>query len=194
MGSATENASGKQVYIVFYRQGQTGWLEFVTPDKNIFIQQFKFDPETIRWDSESDLLKPLAQMIGYNKFAIGAGDFTGTWTSDFSGVQQLYHVYTGDYAGMKINQSNQTFEFSSGNTYNWKIIAVNGMVGSMKYAQAKSSGKFSIASNWQLSFTDIEGKPKKYNAYFSCIKGARLLHLLDAQYPGSGIYTVFGKK
>ena len=194
MGTATENATGKQVYIVLFRQGQTGWLEFVSPDKNSFIQIFKFDPETIRWDSETDLLKPLAQMTGYNKFAVSAGDFTSAWTSDFTGVQQLYHVYTGNYAGMNINQSKETFQFGAGSTYKWELLVVNGMVGNMKYANVKSAGKFSVPNNWQISFTDIEGKPKKYHAHFSCIKGARLLHLLDVQYPGSGIYTVFGKK
>jgi hypothetical protein len=194
MGYATENTTGKNVFIVFFRQGQSGWLEFITPDKNSFIQQYKFDPETIRWDSESDLMKPLAQMVSYNKFAIAAGDFKSTWTSDFTGVQQLYNVYTGNYAGMNINQSNQTFQFGTGNTYNWNILVVNGMVGNIKYANVKSSGKFTVLNNWQVKFSDIEGKPKTYNAFFSCIKGARLLQLLDAQSPGSGIYTVFGKK
>ena len=47
--------------LLFFRQGETGWMEFITPDKNTFIQQYKVDPETIRWDSETDLMKPLAQ-------------------------------------------------------------------------------------------------------------------------------------
>ncbi len=193
-GNATENATGKEVYIVFYRQGDTGWLEFITPDKNSFIQYFKFNPDVIRWDSETDLMKPLAQMVTYNKFAIGASDFKGVWTSDFTGVQQLYHVYTGNYAGMNIHQSSQTFQFNPGNTYKWDLMAVNGTVGNTKYVSVKSAGKFSVINNWQLYFSDIEGKPKKYHAFFSCIKGARLLKLLDAQSPGSGIYDVYGKK
>jgi len=194
MGYATDNATQKQVFIFLFRQGNTGWIEFIVPDKNTFIQQYNFDPESIRWDSESALLKPLVQMANYNKFAIGAADFTGSWTSDFTGVQQMYHVYTGNYAGMNINQSNETFLFGAGNTYKWDFLAVNGMAGNTKYAQVKSSGKFAVLNNWQMSFSDIEGKAKKYNAYFSCIKGARLLQLLDAQFPGSGIYKVFGKK
>ena len=177
-----------------FRQGHTGWLEFIAPDKNSFIQQYKFDPELIRWDSESDLLKPLIAMVNYNKFAIAASDFKGTWTSDFTGVQQLYHVYTGNYAGMNINQSNQTFKFGASNTYNWEILVVNGMIGNMKYANVKSAGKFSVLNNWQVKFSDIEGNPTTYNAFFSCIKGARLLQLLDAQYPDSGMPTVFGRK
>lgn len=193
-GYAIANSTGKEAYIVLFRQGQTGWIEFITPDKNSFIQYFKTDPDAIRWDSESALMNPMIQMVNYNKFAIAASDFKGNWTSDFTGVQQLYNVYTGNYAGMNINQSNQTFQFGAGNTYNWSILVVNGMVGNMKYANVKSTGKFTVPNNWQISFTDIEGKPKKYNAFFSCIKGARLLKLLDADYPGSGMYTIFGKK
>lgn len=192
MGTATEKATGKEVFIVLFRQSQSGWLEFVAPDKNSFIQQYKFDPETIQWDSESDLMKPLANMVAYNKFAVSASDFKGKWTSDFTGIQQLYNVYTGNYAGMNMNQSNEEFVFENGNAYSWKLLVVNGMVGNAKFNQVKSSGKFSVPNNWQVHFTMIENKPKTYNAYWSCIKGARILNLLDAQYPGSGIYTKFG--
>ena len=194
MGYATERASGKQVFVLLYRQGNTGWLEFVAPDKNSFIQQFKFDPETIRWDSESDLLNPLAQMVNYNKFAVAESDFNGTWTSDFTGVQQLYSVYTGNYAGMNIHQSNEEFVFGAGNSYRWELLVVSGMVGNTKYANVKSAGKFSVLSNWQINFSKIESGPKTYNAHWSCIKGARLLHLLDARSTGTAIYDVFGKK
>lgn len=192
MGTATDNKTGKNVYLVLFRQGSTGWLEFVCPDKNSFIQQYRFDPESIRWDSESSLMDALSRMVNYNKFAIAASDLKGAWTSDFTGVQQMYHVYTGNYAGMNINQSSQTFQFGSGNTYSWKILAINGMVGNMNYAQAKSAGKFSVPNNWQLNFSDIEGSPKTYHAHFSCIKGARILNLLDAKAPGNGTYTLFG--
>lgn len=194
MGYATERASGKQVFVLLFRQGNTGWIEFIAPDKNSFIQQYKFDPETIKWDSESDLLKPLAQMVNYNKFAIADSDFNGTWTNDFSGVQQLYSVYTGNYAGMNIHQSKQAFVFGVGSSYRWELLVVSGMVGNTKYANVKSAGRFSVLNNWQIQFSKIESGPKTYNAFWSCIKGARLLHLLDAKTPGSGIYDVFGKK
>jgi len=193
-GYLTENSTGKEVYVLLFHQGETGWLEFVTPDKNSFIQQFKFDPDMIRWDSETDLMNPLIRMATYNKFAIGATDFKGTWTSDFTGLQNLYNAYTGDFVGMNMNQSNETFEFGAGNTYNWKLLVVNGTIGNTKYANVKSSGKFSVLNNWQISFSDIEGKPKKYDAYFACIKGARLLMMNNADHPGSGIFQAYGKK
>ena len=65
------------------------------------------------------------------------------------------------------------------------------MVGNLKFQGAKSSGTFSLVSNWQIKFSDIEGKPKTYNAYFSCVKGARILWLEDAAYTIG--YTGYGK-
>ena len=141
------------MYIVVFHQGQTGWLEVITKDKNSFMQQYKFDPESLRLDSEIDLLNPLTAMFSYNKFAIAAPDFTGKWTSDFTGIQQLYHVYTGNYAGMNMSQSNEEFDFKAGNNYDWKFLAVNGMVGSMKYNKSNTSGKLTILNNWQVKFS-----------------------------------------
>jgi len=192
MGYATENVTGKNVFIVFFRQGNSGWLEFVAPDKNSFIQQFKFDPETIQWDSNSDLMIPLINMTGYNKFAVAASDLKSKWTSDFTGIQQMYNVYTGQYAGMNINQSNEEFIFSAGNSYNWKLLVVNGMVGNAKYTEVKSAGQFTVPNNWQIYFSRIETGPRTFHAFWSCIKGARVLNLLDANASGSGIYTKFG--
>ena len=192
MGYATENSTGKNAFVVFFHQGYLGWIEFITPDKNSFIQQFKFDPETIAWNSDYDLMKPLANMNGYNRFAVAASDFKGKWTSDFSGIQQLYNVYTGQYAGMNMNQSNEEFIFNTGNTYSWKLLVVRGMVGNATYIEVKSTGQFSIPNNWQIHFSDIEKKPKTFHAFWSCIKGARVLNILDANAPGSGIYEKFG--
>lgn len=192
MGYATENATGNNVFIVFFHQGNGGWLEFITPDKNAFIQQYKFDPETIQWDSNTDLMIPLANMTGYNKFAIAASDLKGKWTSDFTGIQQLYYVYTGQYAGMNINQSNEEFIFNAGNSYNWKLLAVNGVIGNVKAVEVKSAGQFTVPNTWQVYFSKIESGPRTFHAFWSCIKGARVLNLLDANAPGSGIYTKYG--
>jgi hypothetical protein len=101
-------------------------------------------------------------------------------------------VYTGDYAGMHMNQSNEEFVFGEGGTYNWKLLVVNGMAGNAKFTEVKSSGTLSVPNNWQVHFTKIESGPKTFNTFWSCIKGARILNLLDAQSPGSGIYTKYG--
>jgi hypothetical protein len=191
MGYATENSTGKEVFVLLFRQGGE-WIEFITPDKKTFIQPYKFDPDIVQWDTESDLMKPLANMSGYNKFAVAASDFKGKWTSDFTGIQQLYHVYTGNYAGMNVHQSSIIFDFKANYTYYWKLLAVNGMVGNMKIGQVESTGTFSVPNRWHLQCSRIEKGPKLYHAFWSCIKGARILNLLDANDPGSGIYEKFG--
>jgi hypothetical protein len=192
MAYATDNATGQNVFIVFFRQGHSGWLEFVAPGKNSFIQQFKFDPETIQWDSNSDLVIPLVNMTGYNKFAVAASDLKGKWSSDFTGIQQLYNVYTGQYAGMNFNQSNEEFIFGEDESYHWNLLVVNGMVGNAKYTEVKSAGRFSVPNNWQINFSKIETGPRTFHAFWSCIKGARVLNLLDAKASGTGIYTKYG--
>lgn len=37
-------------------------------------------------------------------------------------------------------------------------------------------------TNWQVTFSDIEGKPRTYNASFSCVKGSRILWLGETGY------------
>jgi hypothetical protein len=32
-----------------------------------------------------------------------------------------------------------------------------------------------MVNNWQIHFSDMEGKPKTYDVAFTCVKGARLL-------------------
>ena len=190
-GYLTDNQTNKEVFVVLFRKG-TGWFEVIAPDKNAFVQQYKFDPEQVRWDTDTAVFNELKKMPGYNRFAVTASDFGGTWTSNFSAVQQMYFANTGNYAGINMNQSSEEFVFNGGN-YSWKLLAVRGMVGSQTVSQAKSSGTLSVLNEWQIRLSNIEGKPKTYHAFFSCIKGARLLHLMDANSPGSGIYTVFGK-
>ena len=106
--------------------------------------------------------------------------------------QQLYNVYTGEFAGMNLNQSNEEFVFNADNTYNWKLLVVKGMVGNAQFTEVKSTGQWSVPNNWQLYFSKIESGPRTFHAFWSCIKGARILNLLDASAPGSGIYTKYG--
>jgi hypothetical protein len=189
MGYLTENATGKKVFVLLFNQN-AGWLEFIAPDKDSFIRQFNFDPETIQWNSNKDLLKPVSEMVNYNKFAVAEGDFTGTWTSDSSSMEEGYGVITGNYVVRNLNTASREFVFGKGNSYNWNFVWVN----DTKVVNVNSVGKFSVPNNWQIHFSKIESGPKTYQAYWSCIKGARLLHLLNAVSPGSGRYEVYGKK
>ncbi len=65
------------------------------------------------------------------------------------------------------------------NNYQWDLGVASGAVGNIKFQSVKSGGDFSMANNWQISFSDIEGKPRTYDVYFSCIKGVRILWIDD---------------
>jgi len=115
----------------------------------------------------------------------------GKWSNNFSGMTQYVNVYTGADAGANSHSSNGVFEFNAGNTYRWELKVASGMVGNMKFQNVKSNGTLTLPNNWQIRFSDLEGKPKIYNAYFSCIKEVRLLWLEDNGYAIG--YTSYGR-
>jgi hypothetical protein len=177
-----ENATGKQVHVVLCKKNYSGgsgrYMEIITADKKSFEQYFGvFDANSTSWDK-------LENMITYNKFAVAATDLKGKWTSNFTGTQQYVNAYTGANAGMSTHASNENFQFTGTNTYTWNVGVASGFVGNIKFQSAKSAGTFSVPTPWQVSFSDIEGKPQTYNAQFTCIKGARILWLGE---------TAFGK-
>jgi hypothetical protein len=183
-----DKASGKNVHVVLFKKHYTGgngsYMEIITPDKNSFEKEFgAYHQSTSGWEN-------LEKMANYNKFAVAASDLKGKWTNNFSGLTQYVNAYTGASAGADTHASNEVFEFTSGNTYKWSIGVASGFVGNIKFQSVKSNGNFSMLGNWQVNFSDLEGKPKKYNVYFSCIKGARILWLQDTGY---GSYTGYGK-
>ena len=187
----TDNKTGKKVYVALFKKGNSGWIEFITPDKNSFVQAFGIDINKVDYyNTPTDAWDPLKRMADYNKFAVAAADLKGKWTSNFSGMTQYVNIYTGMDAGATSHSSTESFQFT-GNTYHWELSSASGVVGNLKFSGAKSDGKLSLLNNWQIHFSDLEGKPKTYNAFFSCVKGARLLWLEDSGYPG---YTAFGKK
>lgn len=184
-----EKITGKNVFVVFFKKnysnGSGRYLEFIAPDKATFEQQFgAYHQESYGWEK-------MEVMASYNKFAVAASDLTGVWTNNFTGIQQYVNANTGANAGMDTHSSAQNFEFSSNGTYKWDLAVASGFVGNIKFQGVKSSGNFKLLNNWQIYFSEIEKQPKTYNAYFSCIKGARILWLQDTGY---GSYSGYGKK
>ncbi len=170
-----EKLTSKSVHVVLfkmnYSNGSGKYLEFITTNKRAFEQEFGVYHQTSSgWEN-------MEKMATYNKFAVAASDLQGKWTSDFSGAIQYVNAYTGFDAGMDTHAAVENFNIGSGNNYNWDIGVASGQVGNIKFQSKKSSGKFSMIGNWQVNFSDIEGKPRTYNVYFSCIKGLRILWL-----------------
>jgi hypothetical protein len=190
-GDVTDIASGKRVFVALFRKGDSGWIEIISPDRNAFAQMFGIDLNKSDYYNGSSTWDPLSKLSWYNRFAVGPSDLTGKWTNNFSGMQQYVNAYTGANAGMDTYSSSQIFEFDAGGNYKWEISVASGFVGNIKFQNVKSAGKATLPNNWQIYFTDIEGKPKTYNAYFSCIKGARILWLQDSSYTSG--YTAYGR-
>lgn len=189
-GNVTDK-SGKKVYVALFKKGNSGWIEFITPDKNSFVQTFGLDINQADYYMDSEKWKPLSNMAGYNKFAVSPADLKGKWVSNFAGMIQYVNVYTGADAGANSHSSTESFAFT-GNSYHWELSSASGMVGNLKFQGAKSDGTVTVPNNWQIHFSNMEGKPKTFNAYFSCTKGARLLWLEDTGYAIG--YTAYGKK
>jgi hypothetical protein len=175
-----EKSSGRKVHVVLFKKnyssGSGKYLEFITPSKTAFEQEFgAYHEGSSGWDK-------IENMATYNKFAVATSDLSGKWTSDFSGAIQYVNAYTGFDAGMDTHASKENFQFGPGNNYQWDLGVASGPVGNIKFQSVKSSGNFSMVSNWQVKFSDIEGKPRTFNTCFSCIKGLRILWLDNKSY------------
>ena len=128
-------------------------------------------------------------MAGYNKFAVAASDLPGKWSNNFASNTFYVNIYTGIDV-LSTYASTETFEFGT-TGYNWDLIVTNSSGGSTDVNQSNSSGNYTVPNDWQVYFSNIEDVEKTYDAYFTCIKGARILWLQDAKYPTS--YTSFGR-
>jgi hypothetical protein len=175
-----EKSSGRKVHVVLFKKnyssGSGKYLEFITPSKTAFEQEFgAYHEGSSGWEK-------IENMATYNKFAVATSDLSGKWTSDFSGAIQYVNAYTGFDAGMDTHASKENFQFGPGNNYHWDLGVASGPVGNIKFQSVKSSGNFSMVSNWQVKFSDIEGKPRTFNTCFSCIKGLRILWLDNKSY------------
>lgn len=186
-GLLTDNKTGKDVWVTLFSKAKSGWIEIITKDKQSFVNAFGINnPDTYfsDWD-------PLVKLAGYNKFSVGQNDLTGKWSSEFSGSNSYYNVYTGIYAGSSTYASRTGFFFLGNSKYKYEASSASGYTGTrMDVQQAKSSGTYKHMGDWQIWFPEIEKKARTYNAYFSCIKGGRILWLQDTGY---GSYTAYGK-
>nr|WP_294902854.1 hypothetical protein [uncultured Lacibacter sp.] len=186
-GLLNDNATKKDVWVALFSKGKTGWIEVIAPDKATFVQMFGIDnPGTYFYE-----WGPLVNLAGMNKFAVGENDLVGKWSSQFYGSTAYYNVNTGVYAGSSSVASGVTYLFKANKTYQWDLgMATNSMSTGSRTDVAKASGTWKVLNNWQIWCSDIERRPVTYNAYFSCIKGARILWLQDVSY---GSYTAYGR-
>jgi hypothetical protein len=168
-----EKATGKTVHVVLFKKnysnGSGRYVEFITPDKPSFEQEFgAYHEGSSGWEK-------IENMAFYNKFAVAPADLTGKWTNDFSGAISYVNVNTGLDAGTDTHASVENFYFQAGNKYKWDLSVASGPVGNIKFQTVNSSGTYSMTGNWIVNFSNIENKARSYEVYFSCIKGLRIL-------------------
>jgi hypothetical protein len=186
-GLVTDKATGKDLWVALFSKGKSGWVEVIAPDKKTFVDNFGVDNPELYFDDWGRMLN----LFGLNKFAVGENDLTGKWSDSFYGATAYYNTVTGMYAGTSSFASTVQFTFHKNKTFNWELgMGQTGINTTMKVDHAKASGTWKMLNNWQIWFSEIERKPKTYNAYFSCIKGGRILWLQDVEY---GSYNAYGK-
>jgi hypothetical protein len=186
-GLLTDNATGKDVWVALFSKGKSGWVEVIAPDKKTFVDNFGVDKPELYFDGWDKMLP----LFGLNKFAVGENDLAGTWSNQFYGATAYYNVNTGVYAGSSSVASGVTYHFKANKTYQWNLgMTSSNLNTGSKTDVAKASGTWKLINNWQIWCSDIERKPVTYNAYFSSIKGARILWLQDVSY---GSYTAYGR-
>jgi hypothetical protein len=180
---AIDNATGEQVFISFRvitSGGGAFCYEVISPSKEAFQQLFPS-------------MDKIENMRYYNRFAIAAPDLKGKWAEGFSSNTFYTNINTGLSAGMSSYTSSEWFQFDSNQAYKWKLVAAH-TYGSTSVGTGEGAGKFDVLNSWQLYFPDIDGKAKTFDAYFSAVKGGRVLWMNDAKYPGSGIFTGYTQK
>ena len=189
------DGGGHAVYVALFRQGG-GWIEFVAPDKAAFVNEFGVDADKLNFNSSGPIFNSMAKMANYNRFAVAAEDLAGTgkWGDHYSSSSFYVNYYTGRNEGMSTYSSSQYFIFGSGQHYTWDLRAVHWYAGQSTVGEGKGAGTFRSVGNWQLAFSDMEGKPRTYDVYFSAVKGGRVLFMNDAKYPGSGVFKGFSKE
>ena len=116
-------------------------------------------------------------MQNYNRFAIAASDLdnTGKWSDHFSSNTFYSNYYTGASEGMSTYSSSQEFVFGKNQSYSWELVAANSYAGTTKFAKATGKGAFKLVNQWKLQFSNMEGKTKTFDAYFSAVKNGRIL-------------------
>lgn len=177
-GNITDNAFGKKYFVALFSKHGRGWIEVIAPDKATFAREFgaiNINDEIINW-------KPLLALFDYNKFAVDAADLRGKWTTTFAGTSQYVSIYTGRYISAVTSVAATSYDFGAGNSYNYRTDGATSSLGRTDFSKAQSSGKFTLPTNWEIRFSDIEGRPQTYPVHFSCIRGARVLWVRGMAY------------
>lgn len=181
-GEATNRQTGQPCYVaikIVYSGGARP-IVIIAPDKQSFQQQFPHPNEADR-------------MLNYNKFALTAGDITGTWKGSGGGGVEYYNAYTGTYAGMSAVSSTDEFRFLANGTYSSQYRSASTNNSGTQFGGQDYHGKFNV-TDWTLSASNrYGGKSTVFNAQLIAVKNGYLLYLSDPD-NSSMNYTLYREK
>ena len=135
----------------------------IAPNKQAYLAQIP-NPSALR------------NMVTKNHFALSPADLVGQWKGGTGAGMFSYNGTTGAYTGVEMSTESFEFNFNANGAYQSRIVRANGGVGTTSGADTRSSGNFT-ASHWELSATGFGGKTTVFDAYFSAVKGGRMLFL-----------------
>jgi hypothetical protein len=132
-------------------------------------------------------------MLNYNKFALTAGDITGTWKGSGGGGVEYYNAYTGTYAGMSAVSSTDEFRFLANGTYSSQYRSASINNSSTQFGGQDYNGKFSV-TDWTLTASNrYGGKTTVFNAQLIAVRNGYLLYLSDPDNTSMN-YTLYREK
>ena len=179
-GSATDKRTGQSHYVAMRVVTVSGTAKVIVaaaPDKQSYSAAFPHPDK-------------LSEMLNANRFAVTKQDLVGYWKGGFGGAVQLYNVYTGANAGVSTAAGSEEFTFDASGNYQSRLAGASGQVGSMKFYDAKYSGRFSV-TNWEATLSNFnERATTGFDAYFEAVKGGRILHLTDKAAKGIQYHLV----
>ena len=180
-----EKETGKMVHIVLFKKhysnGNGRYLEFITPDKQAFEQEFgAYRNEEFGWDN-------ISGMQYRNKFAVSATDLPGKWAASDYASLSYYYVNGGGFAGATATSISHEFTFFSGGKYQSDQAGASGVAGNQRFSRQVYKGNYTV-TNWAMELTNrFRGETEPYSCYFEAVKGGRILIMTD---PQNTVYTL----
>ncbi len=179
-GTGTDPATGKKCFLALYVSSNSGRMMptlAVAKDEATFRKAFPKAGEGV--------YPELPGMRGYNRFAVGPNDVSGTWNASDSAAMDYYSTVSGNYMGMNAVATSDTFLFNKDGSYASEHKGASGMVGNMGFFQQKFKGSYSV-SNWEMKMDHrFNDATEIYAIYFEAVRGGRILHMQNKKYTGS---------
>jgi hypothetical protein len=124
----------------------------------------------------------MQKLTRLNMFVVPAKELNGRWSSSFASAAEMYHVGSGNYAGLAVAAASLDISFDNGN-YQSKSKATSGRIGAIQSSSDSEAGGYQLNGS-KLTLLP-QGKEKTvYLAWFEAVRGGMMLHLVNDRFRG----------